>query len=43
MNPKCAIITRTRYMEDSLSLYTLGADEVICEEFETLPRYLCGS
>ena len=44
MNPKCAIITRTRYMEDSLGLYALGADDVICEEFETaaeaLPRVL---
>ena len=40
MNPKCAIITRTRYMEDSLSLYTLGADEVICEEFETAAEVL---
>ncbi len=40
MNPDCAIITRTRYMEDSLSLYTVGADEVICEEFETATEML---
>jgi CPA2 family monovalent cation:H+ antiporter-2 len=40
MNPGCAIITRTRYMEDSLSLYTVGADEVICEEFETAAEVL---
>ena len=40
MNPECAIITRTRYMEDSLSLYALGADDVICEEFETAAEVL---
>ena len=40
MNPECAIITRTRYMEDSLSFYALGADEVICEEFETAAEVL---
>ena len=40
MNSECAIITRTRYMEDSLSLYALGADDVICEEFETAAEVL---
>ncbi len=40
MNPECAIITRTRYMEDTLALYALGADDVICEEFETAAKVL---
>ncbi|WP_243671035.1 NAD-binding protein, partial [Methanoculleus chikugoensis] len=41
MNPECAIVTRTRYMEDSLPpLYALGADDVICEEFETAAEVL---
>ncbi|NLA38106.1 MAG: potassium transporter KefB, partial [Methanomicrobiales archaeon] len=40
MNPECAIITRTRYMVDSLALYVNGADDVICEEFETAAEML---
>jgi len=35
INPKIHIITRTRYVEEMKSLYELGADEVIPEEFET--------
>ena len=42
MNPECAIITRTRYGR-LLSFYALGADEVICEEFETAAEILRGS
>lgn len=40
INPKCAIITRTRYMGDLLPLYVLGADEVVSEEFETTAEVL---
>ncbi|WP_292491524.1 cation:proton antiporter [Methanoculleus sp. 10] len=40
MNPDCAIITRTRYMEDSLALYAIGANDVVCEEFETAAKVL---
>lgn len=35
MNPQLYIITRTRYIDDIDSLYLLGADQVIPEEFET--------
>jgi CPA2 family monovalent cation:H+ antiporter-2 len=35
LNPKIHIITRTRYVEEMAPLYTLGANEVIPEEFET--------
>ena len=35
LNPKIHIITRTRYVEEMEPLYTLGANEVIPEEFET--------
>jgi CPA2 family monovalent cation:H+ antiporter-2 len=34
-NPKLYIIARTRYLKEMKSLYELGADEVIPEEFET--------
>jgi CPA2 family monovalent cation:H+ antiporter-2 len=34
-NPKIHIIARTRYVEEMKPLYTLGANEVIPEEFET--------
>lgn len=35
LNPGVHIIVRTRYVEEVESLYRLGADEVIPEEFET--------
>ena len=35
LNPKIHIITRTRYVEEMEPLYSLGANEVIPEEFET--------
>jgi len=35
LNPKVFIIVRTRYIQDIKTLYELGADEVIPEEFET--------
>lgn len=35
LNPKIHIIVRTRYLQEMESLYKLGADEVIPEEFET--------
>lgn len=40
LNPECAIITRTRYLEDSFSIYAVGGDEVVCEEFETAAEVL---
>ncbi|HOS67062.1 MAG TPA: cation:proton antiporter [Methanoculleus sp.] len=40
LNPDCAIITRTRYMENSLALYAIGANDVVCEEFETAAKVL---
>lgn len=35
LNPNIYIIVRTRYIRDMDSLYQMGADEVIPEEFET--------
>ena len=35
LNPKVHLIVRTRYVSEVKSLYELGADEVIPEEFET--------
>lgn len=35
LNPNTYLIVRTRYMQEMDSLYRLGADEVIPEEFET--------
>jgi len=35
LNPKIFIIVRTRYVREVEPLYSLGADEVIPEEFET--------
>ena len=35
MNPKIHIVARTRYVRDIEELYTLGANEVVPEEFET--------
>ncbi|MDA8233424.1 MAG: cation:proton antiporter [Clostridia bacterium] len=35
INPKIYILVRTRYLQELESLYQLGADEVIPEEFET--------
>jgi CPA2 family monovalent cation:H+ antiporter-2 len=35
LNPKLYIIARTRFLKEMNSLYELGADEVIPEEFET--------
>lgn len=35
MNPKIHIIARTRYLQEMKSLYDLGANEVVPEEFET--------
>ncbi len=35
LNPSLSIIVRTRYVSEVESLHTLGADEVIAEEFET--------
>ncbi|MDO8871773.1 MAG: cation:proton antiporter [Methanoregula sp.] len=35
LNPSLSIIVRTRYVSEVESLYSLGADEVIAEEFET--------
>jgi len=35
LNPRAALIVRTRYMTEIEELYALGADEVIPEEFET--------
>ena len=35
LNPKAQLIVRTRYLQEMNSLYQLGADEVIPEEFET--------
>ena len=34
-NPTCSIIVRTRFVSEVPTLYSLGADEVIPEEFET--------
>ncbi len=35
LNPNIYIIVRTRYIRDMESLYQMGADEIIPEEFET--------
>ena len=35
LNPNLYIIVRTRYIRDMESLYQMGADEIIPEEFET--------
>ncbi|HSA57226.1 MAG TPA: cation:proton antiporter [Gemmatimonadaceae bacterium] len=35
MNPRLHIVARTRYVADIEELYTLGANEVVPEEFET--------
>ncbi|NUQ12975.1 MAG: cation:proton antiporter [Gemmatimonadaceae bacterium] len=35
LNPKIHIVARTRYVSDIEELYTLGANEVVPEEFET--------
>jgi CPA2 family monovalent cation:H+ antiporter-2 len=35
LNPAIYIIVRTRFLQEIKQLYTLGADEVIPEEFET--------
>ncbi len=35
LNPKVHLIIRTRYLQEMMPLYELGADEVIPEEFET--------
>ncbi|MDO9515388.1 MAG: cation:proton antiporter [Syntrophales bacterium] len=35
LNPNVYLIVRTRYFQEMASLYELGADEVIPEEFET--------
>ena len=35
INPRVFILVRTRYLQELESLYQLGADEVIPEEFET--------
>jgi CPA2 family monovalent cation:H+ antiporter-2 len=35
LNPKVHLIVRTRYLQEMKSLYELGANEVIPEEFET--------
>ena len=35
LNPSLSIIVRTRYVSEVESLHSLGADEVIAEEFET--------
>jgi CPA2 family monovalent cation:H+ antiporter-2 len=35
LNPKVHIVARTRYVSDMDELYTLGANEVVPEEFET--------
>lgn len=35
INPNIYIIVRTRYIRDMESLYQLGADEIVPEEFET--------
>ncbi len=35
LNPSIRIIVRTRYVNEVEELYSLGADEVIAEEFET--------
>ncbi len=35
LNPRVHIIVRTRYLTELESLYSLGADEVVPEEFET--------
>jgi CPA2 family monovalent cation:H+ antiporter-2 len=35
LNPDVHIIIRTRYIQDVMELYALGADEVVPEEFET--------
>ncbi|MHB8163247.1 MAG: cation:proton antiporter domain-containing protein [Methanoregula sp.] len=35
LNPTLSIIVRTRYVSEVESLHSLGADEVIAEEFET--------
>ena len=35
LNPAAHVIVRTRFLQDMKSLYALGADEVIPEEFET--------
>lgn len=35
LNPKVHVIVRTRYLQEMKSLYELGANEVIPEEFET--------
>jgi CPA2 family monovalent cation:H+ antiporter-2 len=35
LNPKIHIVARTRYVSDMEELYTVGANEVVPEEFET--------
>jgi CPA2 family monovalent cation:H+ antiporter-2 len=35
LNPKIHVVARTRYVRDIEELYTLGANEVVPEEFET--------
>jgi CPA2 family monovalent cation:H+ antiporter-2 len=35
LNPNIYIIVRTRYIRDMESLYQMGADEIVPEEFET--------
>ena len=35
LNPNVHLIVRTRYLQEMKPLYTLGADEVLPEEFET--------
>jgi CPA2 family monovalent cation:H+ antiporter-2 len=40
MNPDCAIITRTRYFGEVIPLHTLGANEVVSEEFEATVEVL---
>ena len=35
INPNIYIIVRTRYIRDMESLYQMGADEIVPEEFET--------
>ncbi len=41
LNPKIYIIVRTRYIRDMESLYQMGADEVVPEEFETSIEIFC--
>lgn len=44
LNPKAAVVVRTRYLNELKTMYTLGADEVIPDEFgssvEVLTRVL---